>query len=203
MRESSSSKRIKPITKKMIYLSRSEQLILALAASALSFCLYLSFKPIKAELRNEIPVGRVSILSGDVRYQESSSSRHFKVWRGQRLYKGDALYAGESSILKFSMGEIPVKLHAFSLAKLSLDQNWFGLELSYGEVEVQLPAGERLRLRSRTKLLEMASVNGSRVTANVDTNGNIQIQSVSGDVVISPDGQAPYTINNPSLAKSL
>ena len=174
-----------------------EKLLISVGVSSL-FCsvYFLSQKDAVPayEIRREMPVGRIHLTTGDTRWRAKSQAHHFKTWDKQRIYVGDSLYAGAASRLSFYFGEVHVDLKPHTKVLLTTSDERFVLETSFGQFELHLPPGDRMRVRAGKKYLDLASVNGGRALVNIEDGESLSVQNMAGDLVVRTEGKVEYTI---------
>lgn len=181
----------------MMVFNYFEKFLLALGLSALICSVYFLRQkdtgPVH-EIRREMPLGRIHLHKGDTRWKALSQANHFKTWEKQRLYVGDSLYAGASSRLSFYVGTVHVDLKPHTKLLLTTGDERFVLETSYGQFEMHLPPGERMRVSAGRKFLDLASVNGGRVSVQIEDAEFLRVQNMAGDLVVRTEGKVEYTI---------
>lgn len=153
-----------------------------------------SYTRSQAEARREMPVGKVNLTSGDTRWKSESQTHQFKTWEKQRLYAGDTLYAGATSRLGFFLGDIHLDLKPHTRVTLRATEENFMLETAFGQFEMHLPPGERMRITAGKKYLDLASVNGGRVNVQVEGDQSLRVQNIAGDLVVRTEGKTEYTV---------
>jgi hypothetical protein len=178
-------------------LSRLEKFFVALGIAVLFCSVYYLNDGGKTErpwsARRDTPVGQIELSSGDTRWAGESQAHHFRTWEKQRLYSGDSLYSGASSRLGFLLGPVRVDLKSHTRLTLTSVEN-LGVEALYGEFEIHLPPGERLRVSSGIKTVDLSSVNGGRVNVQIETDRSLRVQNLAGDLIVKTEGKAEYTV---------
>jgi hypothetical protein len=177
--------------------SVAEKTLMIMAVTALAGSLYFlnsDYLWNQKTMRREMPVGQVKQSRGDTRWKGQSQVHHFGTWNEQRLYIGDSLYAGVGSRLAFYVGEVHVNLKPHTRVTLRPVEEKIALEASFGELEIHLPPGARMRLNVAQKYIDLASVNGGRINARIGTDGAINVQNISGDLVVRTEGKIEYTV---------
>ena len=81
------------------------------------------------------------------------------------------------------IGDIRFELGAETSLSASIKDNRFTVDVASGKFEMHIPPNQRLRLSTKIKSLDLGSVNGGRVRAQIFASGELQVQNVAGDIV--------------------
>jgi len=175
-------------------MSRFEKILASLAVATVICCCFFMGKDSQEsheQTRNEMPVGQIQMARGDTRWKGLAYGNHFRTWDKQKLFDGDALYSGAASRLVMTFGEVEITM--LSQSRLAFGMNEGPeVKIQYGDVEMHLPAGERLRVSNKLKSFEVSSVNGGRV--KVSTAGGLHVQNLEGDLIVRTDGRLEINI---------
>ena len=178
----------------MASMSPFEKFLAAFALAAAvcsSYFLAQSSRPEARVVIRELPVGQIQMARGDTRWKGPTYGNHFRTWDKQKLFNGDALYAGAGSRLVLNLGLVEVTMLAQSRLAVAM-QEGAELKIQYGEIEMGLPPGERVRVSNGTKFFEVSSVNGGRV--KISTAGGLHAQNLDGDLIVRTGGKAEINV---------
>jgi|GEM_PF-4582450 len=172
-----------------------EKILVSMCLAAIMCSVYyLGFGQERVDIRQEMPVGILNLAKGDTRWKAATQARHFKTWDKQKLYVGDSLYVGAASRLGFRLGAIQFDLLPRTRVSVQMDDGAHRLEAGYGQFEMHLPPGERMRVSVESKYLDLSSVNGGRVSVQIEADRTIRVRNLAGDLVVRTEGRTEYTV---------
>ncbi len=185
--------------------SRTEKLLVSVAFAFL-FCTAYFLATSKMwrspDVRRDMPLGKINVTNGDTRWKGATQAHQFRTWEKQRLYVGDTLYSGAFSRLGFYLGEMHVDLKPHTRVMLNTGDEKLSLDAYFGQFEIHIPPGDRLRINLDKKFLDLASVNGGRANIQVEVDRTLRVQNMAGDLIVRREGKAEYTVPEEEIIRA-
>ena len=134
-------------------------------------------------------IGRITASEGDVRLKFQDDLKWSRASLGQDLAYDDAIYTGDGSNAKLTVGESQLTINEKSLVVLRKDQGVNFLNLTYGSVVGNVAKDEKFVIDTGDgKRMEFTATKASSIVLS-RKNGRAQIDVQHGEAKVSVDGK--------------